>query len=222
MRNRNGSDQGTTNKEQILAKLRNALIEKPEAQFEDIDLRTDTWKPISEEDGTAITFVQHFKELGGIFIYLASEAEFGECIKQLAPQNNWEPLWCTSHKMQELLEKYGVNYSDTPTKDSKQRIVSITDCDYLIAHTGSIILTDQNTHNRKCYTEPDILLVMARTDQIVGGLKEALKEQKGRLNTHAITQSVIITGTTLSYDIEQEVVQGVFGPRQIAVFLIDN
>ena len=142
MRNRNGSDQGTTNKEQILAKLRNALIEKPEAQFEDIDLRTDTWKPISEEDGTAITFVQHFKELGGIFIYLESEAEFGECIKQLAPQNNWEPLWCTSHKMQELLEKYGVNYSDTPTKDSKQRIVSITDCDYLIAHTEEHGLTN--------------------------------------------------------------------------------
>lgn len=222
MRNRNGSDQGTTNKEQILAKLRKALLEKPEAKFEDIDMRSDTWKPINEEDGTAITFVQHFKELGGIFIYLESEDEFGECIKQLAPQNDWEPLWCTSHKMQELLDKFKVNYCDTPAKESKQRIVSITDCDYLIANTGSIIITDQNTHNRSCYTEPDILLVMAYSNQIIGGLKEALKEQKDRLNVHAITQSVIITGATQSYDIEQEVVQGVFGPRQIAVFLIDN
>lgn len=222
MWNRNGSDQGTTNKEQILAKLRNALIEKPEAQFEDIDLRTDTWKPIKEEDGNAITFVQNFKELGGIFIYLESEAEFGECIKQLAPQNDWEPLWCTSHNMQELLKKYGVNYCDTPNKDIKQHIVSITDCEYLVAHTGSIIISDQNTHNRKACTEPDILLVMAHTKQIVGGLKEAMRNLKGRLNPHAITQSVIITGTTQSYDIEQEIVQGVFGPRQIAVFLIED
>ena len=85
MRNHKGSDKGTTNKEQILAKLRNAIIEKPEAMFEDIDLRTDTWKPIKEEDGNAITFVQNFKELGGIFIYLENETEFGDCMKQLAP-----------------------------------------------------------------------------------------------------------------------------------------
>ena len=70
MRDRRGQDKGTTNKEQILALLRNAVIEKPEAMFKDIDLQTDTWKPIREEDGNAITFVQRFKDMGGIFFYL--------------------------------------------------------------------------------------------------------------------------------------------------------
>ena len=222
MKNRKVSDKGTTNKEQILSKLRNALIEKPEAMFEDIDLRTDTWIPIKEEDGNAITFVQKFKEMGGIFIYLESEDEFGECLRQLAPQNGWEPLWCTSGKMQELLEKYGVSYSNVPIRENKQKIVSIISCDYLIAQTGSIVISDNNTESRKSYAEPDVLLVMAHTDQIVGGLKDALKSQKEHMNSHGATQSVIITGPTRSYDIEQEMVQGVFGPRQIAVFLIDN
>ena len=83
MKDKRGSDKGTTNKEQILAKIRNAIIEKPEAMFKDIDLRTDTWKPIKEEDGNAITFVQKFKDMGGIFIYLESEAELGECLRQM-------------------------------------------------------------------------------------------------------------------------------------------
>ena len=46
----------TTYKEQILARVRNAVIEKPEAMFKDIDKRSETWVPIKEEDGTAITF----------------------------------------------------------------------------------------------------------------------------------------------------------------------
>ena len=47
-----GENKDATFKEQMLAKVRNALIEKPEAMFKDIDQRTETWVPISEEDGT--------------------------------------------------------------------------------------------------------------------------------------------------------------------------
>jgi hypothetical protein len=38
-----------TFKEQILAKVRNALIEKPEAMFKDIDQRTETWCPSAKK-----------------------------------------------------------------------------------------------------------------------------------------------------------------------------
>ena len=109
-----------TFKEQILAKVRNALIEKPEAMFKDIDQRTETWVPISEEDGTAVTFAQNFKELGGVFIYLDNENEFGECLHQLAPENGWEPLWCTSPAMQAILNRHGVAYSETPVAEAKK------------------------------------------------------------------------------------------------------
>ena len=223
MRDRRGQVKGTTNNEQILALLRNAVIEKPEAMFKDIDLRTDTWKPISEEDGSAITFVQRFKDMGGIFIYLENEAELGECLKQLAPQNGWGTLWCTSPEMQALLEKYGVNYVvDKPNRNDNPKIANIIPCDYLIAQTGSIVVTDGRAGSRKAYTDPDILLVMARTDQIVVGLKEAMQKLNKQLGDAGTSQAVILTGTSRSYDIEQEIVQGVFGPRQIAVFLVDE
>ena len=109
-----GENKDATFKEQMLAKVRNALIERQEALFKDIDKRTETWVPIKEEDGTAITFVQNFKEHGGIFIYLESEAEFAECIRQLAPENGWEPIWCTSPKMKQMLSKRVASSSPTP------------------------------------------------------------------------------------------------------------
>ena len=223
MKDNRGSDKGTTKKEQILAKVRNAIIEKPEAMFKDIDLRTDTWKPILEEDGNAITFVQRFKDMGGIFIYLENEAELGECLKQLAPQNGWGSLWCTSPEMQTLLKKYEVEYVvDEPDRSNNPKIASIIPCDYLIAQTGSIIITDGRMGSRKAYTEADILLVMAHTDQIVVGLKEAMQKLNQQLGNASTSQAVILTGTSQSYDIEQEIVQGIYGPRQIAVFLVDD
>lgn len=222
MKDKRRQERDTTNKEQILALLRNAVIEKPEAMFKDIDLRTDTWKPILEEDGNAITFVNRFKEMGGIFIYLEDEAELGDCLKQLAPQNGWGTLWCTSQETQSLLEKYGVNYvSDKPDRNTNPKIVSIIPCDYLVAQTGSIIVTDRRTGSRQSYTDADILLIMAHTNQVVGGLKEALQKLNKDFGDAKTNQAVIITGLSKSYDIEQENIQGVFGARQIAVFLAD-
>ena len=221
MKDRKGHDAVTTTKEQILAKLRNAVLEKPEAMVEDIDLQSDTWNPIKEEDGNAITFVQNFKDMGGIFIYLENETELGECLRQLAPQNEWEPLWCSNAELQATLEKHGLSYSAEPD-NNKKRLVSIIPCDSLIAQTGSIVVTDAKAGSRKAYTDCDVLLVVAHTNQIVGSLKEALQQLKDRLGSQAITQAVVLTGLTQTYDIEQETVKGVFGARQIAVFLVDD
>ena len=222
MKDRRGSDKGTTNKEQILAKVRNAIIEKPEALFQDIDLRSDTWKPIKEEDGNAITFVQQFKDMGGIFIYLENEDEFGECMKQLAPQNNWEPLWCSHPDMQQLLDRYGINYTLEAQRDKDKRVVSFINCESLVAQTGSIVISDNNLATRQAYIEADVLLILAHTDQIVSSLKDALHKLKEKLGEQRTSQAIIMTGLTRTYDIEQSIVQGVHGPRQIAVFLIDD
>lgn len=221
MKDKKGFDRAT-NKEQILARLRDAVIEKPEAMFEDIDLQSDTWKPIKEEDGNAITFVEKFKEMGGIFIYLENDSELGECLRQLAPQNGWEPLWCTNPGLQALLGNYGMQYSTEPNASDKKKTVSIIPCDFLIAQTGSIVVTDGTAGLRNTYTDCDVLLVVAHTDQIVGGFKDALQQLKERFGDQKTSQAVILTGLTQTYAIEQESVKGVFGARQIAVFLVDD
>lgn len=210
-----------TFKEQILAKVRNALIEKPEAMFKDIDRRTETWVPISEEDGTAITFAQNFKEVGGIFIYLESEAEFAECIRQLAPENGWEPLWCTSPAMQNLLKRCGIAYTETSEREPKQKLVSLTDCECLVAQTGSILLSDKLSGSRQVYALPDVLLVFATTDQIAGGVKEAFRYVRKRHGSKMPSQLTFVTGPSRTTDIEQTLVIGANGIRQVAVFLVD-
>lgn len=211
-----------TLKEQMLAKVRNAIIERQEALFKDIDQRTETWIPIKEEDGTAITFVQNFKELGGIFIYLESEAEFAECLRQLAPENGWEPIWCTQPEMQGLLDRYNIPYTESKEREPKRKLVSLTGCECLVAQTGSIILSDSLTKTREAYAMPDILLVYATTEQIVPGMRTAFQTMKRKYAKNRPSQMTIITGPSRSTDIEQTLVIGASGIRQVAVFLVDE
>ena len=218
----NKENKDTTYKEQILARIRNAIIEKPEALFKDIDQRSETWVPIKEEDGTAITFVQNFKEHGGIFIYLESESEFSDCLRQLAPENGWEPIWCTSPAIQALLEQHGIPFTSTPEQDGKQKLVSLTGCECLVAQTGSIVLSDTLTQTRAAYAQPDILLVYATTKQIVNGMKDVFRLMKNRYGQEMPSQMAIITGPSRTTDIEQTLVIGACGIRQIAVFLVDE
>lgn len=210
-----------TYKEQILSKVRNALVEKPEALFKDVDRRTETWVPISEEDGTAITFAQNFKEIGGIFIYLEDDNEFADCIRQLAPENGWEPLWCTSPTMQALLERHGIPYTQSSEREPKQKLVSLIDCECLVAQTGSILLSDQLAGSRQAYALPDVLLVFATTDQIAGGLKEAFRFVRKHHGSRMPSQLTFITGPSRTTDIEQTLIIGAQGIRQVAVFLVD-
>ena len=217
-----GENKDATFKEQMLARVCNALIERQEALFKDIDQRTETWVPIKEEDGTAITFVQNFKEHGGIFIYLESEAEFAECIKQLVPENGWDPLWCTSPKMKQMLSKYGVPFTESKEREPKQKLVSLTGCECLVAQTGSIVLSDTLTCSREAYALPDLLLVYATTDQIVPGMRTAFQTVKRKYAKNKPSQVTIITGPSRSTDIEQTLVIGANGIRQVAVFLVDE
>ena len=211
-----------TNKEQILGDVRNAIIEKQEATLKDVDKRTETWVPINEEDGTAITFVQHFKDQGGIFIYLESEAELAECLQQLIPENGWEPLCCTSPEMQSLLQRNGIGFASDIPREANQKIVSITDCECLVAQTGSILLSEAQCQSRRAYSTPDVLLVVAHTHQIVGGMKDALHKMKTKYEDSNPSQIAIVTGPSRTSDIEQTTVIGAHGTRQLAVFLIDE
>lgn len=211
-----------TKKEQVLGDVRNAIIEKLEDQFQDIDRRTDTWVPIKEEDGSAITFVQNLKSSGGIFIYLESDADMIDCIRQLAPENGWEPLWCTEPVMQDVLRRYGIPFTTEPERQPKQKLVGITSCECLVAQTGSVVLTDSLCQTRLAYALPDILLVCAKTSQIVNGLKEAFHRIEKKYGDDKPSQIAIITGPSRTSDIEQTQVVGVSGVRQLAVLLIDE
>ena len=210
-----------TNKEQILAKVREAVMAKDENKFSDVNMQVDTWTPFKEEDGADFTFVERFKENGGIFIYFESRQDFIDAMKQYVVDNQWEPLCSTSKKIEEVFKDSGIELSrDYKTK--RKKTVSITDCECLIAHTGSIMVTDTCAGSRAAYSNADMLLVYASPSQIVASMKDAIHLVKEKYGSNKPSESVIISGASKSTEIDNQLVIGAQGVKQLALFLVEE
>ena len=210
-----------TNKEQILAKVREAVMTKDENLFKDVNMQVDTWTPFKEEDGADFTFVERFKDNGGIFVYFENKNDFIEAMKQYIVDNQWEPLCSTSHKINELFKDSGIELShDYATK--RKKIVSIIDCEYLIAHTGSVVVTDACAGSRAAYSNADTLLIYASPSQIVASMKDAIKLLKEKYKRKRPSETVILSGPSKSIEIDNQLVVGAQGIKQIALFLVEE
>ena len=210
-----------TNKEQILAKVREAVMTKDENLFKDVNMQVDTWTPFKEEDGADFTFVERFKENGGIFVYFESKENFLDAMKQYIVENQWEPLCSTSKKMHEIFKDSGIALSrDYTTK--RKKTVSITDCECLIAHTGSVVVTDKCAGSRAAYSNADVLLVFASPSQIVASMKDAIHLVKEKYGSDRPSETVIISGASKSTEIDNQLVIGAQGIKQIALFLVEE
>ena len=210
-----------TNKEQILAKVREAVMTKDENLFKDVNMQVDTWTPFKEEDGADFTFVERFKENGGIFVYFESKENFLDAMKQYVIENQWEPLCSTSKKMHEIFKDSGIALSrDYTTK--RKKTVSITDCECLIAHTGSVVVTDKCAGSRAAYSNADVLLVFASPSQIVASMKDAIHLVKEKYGSDRPSETVIISGASKSTEIDNQLVIGAQGIKQIALFLVEE
>ena len=100
--------------------------------------------------------------------------------------------------------------------------MSITDCECLIAQTGSVMVTDACAGSRAAYSNADVLLVYASPSQIVANMKDAIKLIKEKYGSKKPTETVIISGPTRSIEIDNQLVIGAQGIKQLALFLVEE
>ena len=217
-----GGYKDCTNKEQILAKVRSAILEKDEKHFSTINLQDDTWIPFKEEDGNEFTFIERFKENGGIFMYFEEMVHFKEAMKQFVTENNWSPLLTTSPFIKEIFSDSEIEFSDDYRNPERKKNVSIIDCECMIAQTGSILVSDVTAGSRAAYSFADTLLIVGRPSQIVAKMKDAFWLIKEKYCDNTPAEMSIISGPSHSTDIEGKVVTGVFGCKQLALFLVEE
>ena len=216
-----GYNKDCTNKEQILAKVRSAILEKDENHFSDINLQDDTWVPFKEDDGNEFTFIERFKGNGGIFMYFEEVEHFKEAVQQFVVENNWNPLLTTSPLIKEIFADTDITFYDDYNNLERKKNVSIIDCECLIAQTGSILVSEATAGSRAAYSCADTLLVLARPSQFVAKMKDAFAFMRAKYSDNQPSGMTIISGASRSTDIGNTLVMGAFGCKQIALFLVE-
>ena len=207
-------------KENILKKIRQALSHPVPLPFPQSEGTNSVFHPAT--DDLEIIFAEEFTHLLGKFAFCTDEKDMQSQLDQLIEQKKWTKIFCNE-------EKWNAAFSNTI--DLAGCDASITGCEYLIARTGSIVLSAAQQSGRTVSVYAPIHICIAYTDQLVYDIKDGLqliKEKYARpddkVGQAGNMPSLITfaTGPSRTADIEKTLVTGVHGPKEVYCFLVES
>jgi L-lactate dehydrogenase complex protein LldG len=98
--------------------------------------------------------------------------------------------------------------------------VGITECDALIAQTGSVLVTSRSAGGRALSVLPPHHIVLARREQLLPDLPAAFALLKHKYQANYPSFISLITGPSRTGDIERILVLGAHGPKKLTIFLL--
>ena len=208
----------SASKENILKKIRKALTNSTPLPFPNSEGNNSIFQPAQQE--LAIEFAQQCTKLQGKFIYCENTNELGVQLNSLINHNKWEKIFCCEEKLATVLKddlQISCPYNDLASCDA-----SITSCEFLIARTGTIVLSAAQESGRPESVYAPIHICIAYSDQLVYDIKDGLQMLKEKYQKNLPSFITFATGPSRTADIEKTLVVGVHGPKEVYVFLVDS
>lgn len=205
-------------KENILKKVRHALSQSVQLPFPNSEGNNSVF--ITEHDGLEMKFAEEFARLQGKFIFCTSKNEVVDNLSALAANKEWEQVYCQTPA---LLQQFQLNRLPFMNKgDMHSAQAAITDCECLVARTGTMVLTAAQPSGRALPVYTPVHIVIAYTHQLVFDLKDAITRLKEKYHGQLPSAISFATGPSRTADIEKTLVVGVHGPKEVYVFLVDE
>ncbi len=96
----------------------------------------------------------------------------------------------------------------------------ISECDALVAQTGSVLLTSRSAGGRALSVLPPHHVVLARASQLLADLPAAFAFLKHKYASNYPSFISFITGPSRTGDIERILVLGAHGPKKLTIILL--
>jgi L-lactate dehydrogenase complex protein LldG len=205
-------------RENILKKIRKALSHSTPYPFPQSEGNQPLYHPLQQEP--EIEFAEQFSKLQGKFIYCINRQEFAYQLSSLVKKQDWQKVYCLEDN---LVEPVADQLAARLVKNNLGSCdVSITGCEYLVARTGSIVMSAAQPSGRTVSVYAPIHICIAYTNQLVYDLQDALKDMKKKYGANLPSLITFATGPSRTADIEKTLVVGVHGPKEVYLFLIES
>jgi L-lactate dehydrogenase complex protein LldG len=198
-------------KENILKKIRQALSNPTSLPFAQSEGANSVYQPATDE--LEVIFAQEFTKLQGKFAFCFDEKDLQKQLKQLITEKQWLKIYCKE-------DKWNEQFSNTINLESCD--ASITGCEYLVARTGSIVMSAAQQSGRTVSVYAPIHICIAYVNQLVYDIKDALHLLKEKYAGNIPSLITFATGPSRTADIEKTLVVGVHGPKEVYLFLVDS
>ena len=184
------------------------------------------WLPAvgSSLDARIDAFARNSAELKTEFHVLGGRRELASRLATLAAANDWKRVAVHAG---ELIDA-AVPAMNLPTlktdggydKAELERCdAGITECDALVAQTGSVLVTNRSAGGRALSVFPPHHVVLATRTQLLADLPAAYGLLRDRYAASWPSFISFITGPSRTGDIERILVLGAHGPKRLTVFL---
>ena len=197
-------------KENILKRIRQALSNPVPLPFPQSEGTNSVFHPAT--DSLDVVFAQEFINMQGKFSFCIDEAEMQQQMQQLIAEKQWSKIYCNT-------DKWNEKFSNTINLESCD--ASITGCEFLVARTGTIVMSAAQQSGRTVSVYAPIHICIAYTNQLVYDVKDALQSIKEKYTGNIPSLITFATGPSRTADIEKTLVTGVHGPKEVYCFLIE-
>jgi L-lactate dehydrogenase complex protein LldG len=205
-------------KENILKKIRKALSNSTPLPFPQSEGSSSVYQPSQQE--LELEFAERFTGLLGKFVFCVNHKELAIQLSQIAANNKWEKIYCKEEGLRKTLaENQFTNYSHN---DLASCDTAITTCEWLVARTGSIVMSAAQESGRTVSVYAPVHICIAYTSQLVYEVKDALLKAREKYSGNLPSLITFATGPSRTADIEKTLVVGIHGPKEVYVFLVDQ
>ncbi|HHZ64440.1 MAG TPA: hypothetical protein EYN51_02910 [Flavobacteriales bacterium] len=211
-----------TSKERILKKVRKALIQQSPEKYSGLNFKKNVYSTSAYTDkGLDIIFAEELTNISGKFIFCENGAQAVDTLTSMRTENGWNNIFCFQQELKDILKKEDFDFKDD-IKAIDTMDVGITSCEYLIARTGSVMISSAQSTGRRMSVYPPTHVVFAYTSQLVMYLKDALDGMSARYTKGLPSMITTISGPSRTADIEKTLILGAHGPKELYVFMIDD
>jgi L-lactate dehydrogenase complex protein LldG len=205
-------------KETILKKIRQALSNPVPVPFPGSEGTESVFLPSQQE--LELEFAENFTGLQGRFSFCENSTELAQQLQQLILGREWKQLYCREDLLKASLLQSGLQ-APLDAADLDHCDASITGCEWLVARTGSMVLSSAQQHGRTASVYAPVHICIAYTDQLVYDIKDALHLAKDKY-AQLPSMITLATGPSRTADIEKTLVVGVHGPKEVFCFLVQR
>jgi L-lactate dehydrogenase complex protein LldG len=176
-------------------------------------------------------FMNEITKVSGKAIILKSEDEIKDYVIRLVEEHSakslaiWESDFLKQINLREFLENKGLKFAPPNSKEEMAEAdIGITEADFGIADTGTLVLIANEKQPRSVSLIPPIHVAILQSDVILEKMEDVFAILKNSLDetgsiaklTSCIT---FITGPSRTGDIELNITLGVHGPKELFVLI---
>ena len=176
----------------------------------------DIYKSILPDPVTC--FKNELELINGKCIVCENENDLYLKLHSFVLQNNIPYVFCRDSYITNQLKVHNIPFSKNDT-DFENMQAGITGCEFLIARTGSVIVSSSSESGRQMNVFPPVHIILAHVSQLIDFPEEAFSEIQNKYAEGLPSTISTITGPSRTADIEKTLVLGAHGPKEFLVFL---